>query len=200
MLKKIFPVLAVLAIFITACGPQGTPTLAPAEVEGTAVAAAWTMVAMTQQAIPTNTPVPPTETPSPTPLPTFTPVPLPTNNTPLVIPTATLASGQDNCLKPLNVAEAGPQSNVRIENDSGGNVTLSLNLATNLFGQCGNLSYTLAKKEKLVISLPKGEYFAYAWITYSDGDTSNASGYIVNRVGDNHQFNVIIRKEVIVVP
>lgn len=201
MLKKILPVLAVIAIFITACGPQGTPTLAPAEVEGTAVAAAWTMVAMTQLAIPTATPLPPTETPSPTPLPTFTPAPLPTESAPLVLPTATQAAGgQDNCLKPLNVAEAGPQSNVRFENDSGGNVQLSLNLSTNLFGQCGTLVYTLAKKEKLVVSLPKGEYFAYAWITYSDGDTSNASGYINNRVGDNHQFDVVIRKETIVVP
>lgn len=201
MLKKIIPVLAALAIFITACGPQGTPTLAPAEVEGTAISAAWTIVAMTQLAIPTATPLPPTETPSPTPLPTFTPAPLPTSGAPLVLPTATQAAGgADNCLKPLNVAEAGPQSNVRFENDSGGNVTLSLNLATNLFGQCGTLVYTLAKKEKLVASLPKGEYFAYAWISYSNGDTSNASGYINNRVGDNHQFDVVIKKEVIVVP
>ncbi|HLA86949.1 MAG TPA: hypothetical protein VJL10_02910, partial [Anaerolineales bacterium] len=64
MLKKLLPVLLAITILLTACGPQGTPTLAPAEVEGTAVAAAWTIVAMTQLAIPTATPVPPTETPS----------------------------------------------------------------------------------------------------------------------------------------
>ena len=63
MFKKVFPLLIALAIFLTACGPQGTPTLAPAEVEGTAVSSAWTMVAMTQLAIPTATPIPPTETP-----------------------------------------------------------------------------------------------------------------------------------------
>ncbi|MDP1714099.1 MAG: hypothetical protein Q8L41_05080 [Anaerolineales bacterium] len=197
MLKKLIPVLLAIAVLLTACAPQGAPTLAPAEVEGTAVAAAWTIVAMTQLALPTATPVPPTETPSPTPLPTFTPFPLPTLE--LSLPTATQATG--DCLKPLNVAEAGPQSSVRLENVSGGNkVTLSLNLRTNLFGQCGYVGYTLGKNEKLVVSLPKGEYYAYAWITYSDGDTSNASGYVNNRVGDNHLFVVKIKKEVISVP
>ncbi|MBE0671266.1 MAG: hypothetical protein IH588_11805 [Anaerolineales bacterium] len=202
MFKKIIPVLAVIAIFITACGPQGTPTMSPADVEGTAVSAAWTVVAMTQMAIPTATPVPPTETPSPTPLPTFTPLPLPTQDT-TILPTATQAAaagGADSCLKPLNVAEAGPTSQVRFENETGGTVTLSLNLSTNAFGQCGALVYTMGKAEKLILALPKGEYFAYAWITYPNGDTSNASGYVNNRVGDNHMFAAKIRKEAIIVP
>ncbi len=203
MLKKIMPVLAAIALFITACGPQGTPTMSPAEVEGTAVAAAWTMVAMTQLAIPTATPLPPTETPVPTSLPTFTPVALPTQSTPLVLPTATQAAGggPDDCsTKLLNFGEAGPQSNVRFENDTGGTVILSLNLSTNAFGQCGNVSYNLAKNEKLTVSLPKGEYFAWAWIKYANGDTSTASGYVNNRVGDNHGFVVKIKKDIIVVP
>jgi hypothetical protein len=117
MTKKLLPILAALAIFLAACGPQGTPTLSPEEVQGTAVAAAWTMVAMTQEAIPTNTPVPPTETPSPTPLPTFTPLPLPTQE--LVVPTATTASSSGgNCNGPINMGEAGPTSRVRIENET----------------------------------------------------------------------------------
>jgi hypothetical protein len=119
-----------------------------------------------------------------------------------LLPTATQAAttgGVDNCLHPLNVAEAGPQSNVRFENDSGGiKVTLSLNLATNLHGQCGTLVYVLGKNEKLTVSLPKGEYFAYAWIEYKNGDTSTASGYFVNKVGDNHLFPVLIKADVII--
>jgi len=201
MFKKVFPLLIALAIFLTACGPQGTPTLAPAEVEGTAVSSAWTMVAMTQLAIPTATPIPPTETPSPTPLPTFTALASPTLSAPLLPPTATLApAGQDNCLKPLNIGEAGPQSGVRFENQTGGTVSLSLTLNTNEFGQCGALSYSMSKNEKLVLSLPKGVYFAYAWITYADGSTGNSSGMVNNRVGDNHQFKAVIKKEAIVVP
>lgn len=205
MFKKIIPALAVIAIFLTACGPQGTPTLAPAEVEGTAVAAAWTVVAMTQMAIPTATPVPPTETPSPTPLPTFTPLPLPTLETPLVLPTATqqAAGSSGSCDGLLNVGEAGPRSNVRIENESGGQVTFSLWLSPpNAFGQCGFMPGlpVLAKNEKVIISLPKGEYYAYALIAYPDGSSSGASGYVNNRVGDDHLFAAKIRKEIIVVP
>ncbi len=205
MLKKIIPVLAVLAIFITACGPQGTPTMAPGDVEGTAVSAAWTVVAMTQMAIPTATPIPPTETPSPTPLPTFTPLPLPTQET-IVLPTATQqASGSSGgtCDGLMNIAEAGPRSNIRLENESGGVATVSLWLGTpNAFGQCGFIPgiTPMAKGEKRVLSIPKGEYYAYALIALSGGTSSSAWGYVNNRVGDDHQFGVKIRKDVIVVP
>lgn len=201
MFKKIIPVLTLLSLLLAACGQQAEPTLSPEEVSGTAIAAAWTIVAQTQAAIPTNTPVPPTETPSPTPLPTFTPEPLPTID--IALPTATATSqAQGKCEGPLNLAEAGPQSNVRLENETGGTVTLSLHLGegTNAFGQCGFLGYTLTKNQKLVVSLPKGTYFAYAFINYANGDTGQASGYINNRVGDNHLFVVKIKKETIVVP
>lgn len=78
MIKKIIPTLALLAVILSACGGQpAEPTLSPEQVQGTAISAALTMVAMTQAAIPTNTPLPPTEAPSPTPLPTYTPFPSP---------------------------------------------------------------------------------------------------------------------------
>lgn len=198
-MKKSILVLVAVAVLLTACGPQGTPTLAPAEVEGTAVAAAWTMVAATQQAIPTATPLPPTETPSPTPLPTFTPLPLPT----LEIPTETPKAATGACDGVMNITEAGPQSQIRIENETGGTVTLSLWLGTpNAFAQCGFIPglTPLTKNEKRVISIPKGNYYAYALIAYSGGKSGTASGYVNNRVGDYHLFVVKIKKEVIVVP
>jgi len=205
MIKKIIPTLALLAVILTACGGQpAEPTLSPEQVQGTAISAALTMVAMTQAAIPTNTPLPPTEAPSPTPLPTYTPFPSPTPDFAL-LPTATQAAaasgsgGEDNCLHPINRGEAGPTSNIRFENETGGTVTLSLNLRTNLHGQCGAETYIVKKNEKLVISMPKGEYFAYAWIEYPNGDTSNASGFINNRVGDNHLFVVKIKAESLLV-
>ncbi len=204
MIKKIIPVLAALALFITACGPQGTPTLAPAEVEGTAVSAAWTVVAMTQLAIPTATPVPPTETPSPTPLPTFTPMPLPTLETPFSLPTATQQAGSSggSCDGLLNMAEAGPKSNIRVENESGGTVTFSLWMDVNAFGQCGFVPGIgqFSKGEKRVMTIPKGVYTAWALIALPGGGSSTATGIVNNRVGDNHQFVVKIRKDVIVVP
>src|SRR5688572_15292045 len=125
MLRKIIPIMAVLAILLTACGAQGTPTLSPEEVSGTAISMASTMVAQTQAAIPTNTPIPPTQTASPTPLPTFTLEALPTIQ---VIPSTATSKPQGSCEGPLNIAEAGPRSDIRFENQTGGTVTLSLHL------------------------------------------------------------------------
>lgn len=108
MKKLLFTILASI-LLISACGPEPVPTISAEEVQGTAVAAAWTMVAETQAAIPTATPVPPTETPLPTPLPTNTiaPLEIPTQSLdgltqPVAAqPTATTASSANECDKPL---------------------------------------------------------------------------------------------------
>lgn len=193
MLKRVSITLLGAALLLSACGAQGTPTMAPADVQNTAVAAAFTMVAMTQAAIPTNTLPPPTDTPSPTPLPTFTPLPAPTLDPLLTLPTPTtqaVSSDPNSCNKPLNVAEAGRLQRVRIENATGGSINISLNLyVKNAFGQCGALSYTLQKNAKLSIQIPVGSWYAYAWITpkgTSSGSFEINQGYtdlIVIKVG-----------------
>ena len=164
MLKRILPILLALSVLLTACGAQGTPTMAPADVEGTAVSSAWTMVAATQMAIPTATALPPTETPAPTPLPTFTPPPLldlPTA-TLFNLPTPTTVSAADDCNHPLNVGEAGETNRMRVENASGGTIAwLSLNLSKNAFGQCGALSWSnIGNGGKFIVDLPKGIWWA----------------------------------------
>jgi hypothetical protein len=197
MLKKILPILLALTILLTACGSQGTPTMAPADVQNTAVAAAWTVVAMTQAAIPTATPLPPTETPMPTLLPTFTAEPLiiPTLEPLLPPPANTVPPDPSNCNKPLNVAEAGPTNPMRIENNSGGPINLSLNLATNAFGQCGALSYSVPKNGKQVINIPKGSWWAYAWITYPNGTSGTSEGSFLINPGDFDMLRIIVGKE-----
>jgi hypothetical protein len=197
MFRKILPVFTIIAIFLVACGQQAEPTLSPEEVSGTAVAAAWTIVAETQAAIPTNTPVPPTETATPTELPTFTPEPLPTIDV-ATFPTATTASqSQGECEGMLNVQEAGPRSDVRIENETGGPVTFSLWLEKNAHGQCGFVYTTpLAKNEKRIMSLPKGVYL----LSFFADNGGNGYCHVNNRVGDNHLFAVKIRANVCVVP
>jgi len=204
MLKRIFPILLILAVFLSACGAQGTPTMAPVDVQNTAVSAAWTMVAATQQAIPTATPLPPTETPSPTPLPTFTPEPiqiLPTLPQ-ISLPTATSASSASNCLKPLNMGEAGPVTPIRIENVSGGVLTtVSLNLVegSNKFGQCGALTVTNVGRDSTVtLEVPRGTWWVYAWITYKNGSTGNASGSFVISTSYEDLISVVVQKEIIV--
>ncbi len=200
MSRKILPLLAAFAMLIAACGAEAAPTLSPEEVQGTAVAAAWTMVAATQEAIPTNTPVPPTNTPEPTPLPTFTPEPLPTQPI-LILPTATTASSSgDPCNRPLNIAEAGPQSRVRFNNMTGGNITaLSLYLNPNAFSQCGYIVTTLAKNGVTTLSLPKGEWWVAALIDYGGNKSGYSSGPMTNKVADNHLFDVNILPERVVV-
>ena len=199
-MKKVLPLILTIAVLLTACGPEATPTMSPVDVEGTAVAAAWTIVAATQQAIPTATPLPPTETPSPTPLPTNTPEPLPTLEE-LPSPTATDSSllGSGSCEGIMNMGEAGPTSQVRVENESGAPVTFSLWLGTpNGFGQCGFVPglTPLIKNEKRVMQLPKGNYYLY----FIGDKSGTGSCYVNNRVGDNHGFAVKIKQNICVVP
>ena len=209
MNKKLIFALTLFAVLLAACGGQpAEPTLSAEEVQGTAVSSAFTMVAQTQAAIPTNTPLPPTETPSPTPLPTFTAVVLPSPTTDFaLLPTATQAAANNSnsapCSGILNLSEAGPQSNVRFENDTNkGTVSLSIYMyCPNDFGQCGSMSgnpYVLLPNATLTVSLPKGLYYAYAWITFKNGDVSSAEGNFINKIGDNHLFPVIVKDDFIV--
>lgn len=177
MFKKVLPILVALAFLLTACGAEpAPPTMSAADINSTAIAAAQTMVAQTQAAIPTATPLPPTETPSPTPLPTFTPPPVIPTLEQLILPTATVASSDpNNCNRLLNVAEAGPTKNVRIENTLKSNVNLSLTLwEPNLFGQCGSIGYQLTKNQQLKVGLPSGSWYAYAWVL-GTGDVAQST-------------------------
>src|SRR5574342_946201 len=115
MRKLLFIILASIFL-IAACSPAAEPTMSAEEVQGTAVAAAWTLVAETQAAIPTATPVPPTEAPLPTALPTNTIAPLSLPTQQLVVPsqpvvaqpTATAAASSNDCNKPLASDPDGP--------------------------------------------------------------------------------------------
>src|SRR5262245_11010868 len=70
-----------ITLMMSACGARGaqtTPTVNAIDIQNTISAAAFTVVAETQAAIPTATPLPPTATFTDTPAPTDTLVPLPT--------------------------------------------------------------------------------------------------------------------------
>ena len=198
-MKKILQISLVLAALLSACGPQGTPTMSAADVQGTAVAAAWTMVAMTEAAIPTATPIPPTNTPSPTLPPTDTPLPPPTSSFPTALPTQN-ASGTDTCVHPLNMGEAGPKHTTLIKNQSGGTINLSLTLYTpNAFGQCGSISWGgVAKNGSITVGLPAGYWFAYAWVTLSGGKSAEVSGSFFVQPAQFDKIELCVRSEVIV--
>ena len=164
----------VLSLFVSACGAQATPTVNPVDIQHTAEAAAFTMVAQTQAAIPTATPLPPTEAPTLTSLPTLTPITSPTldgqNSTPTgltVTPQTNLptftpqasGSGTDPCNQALT-AWQGPSANLNIVNETRprGTIILSLYVVTEL-GQCGYLYVTGDS-----ITGPVGQYSAGAFV------------------------------------
>ena len=166
----------VFSLFATACGAQATPTVNPVDIQHTAEAAAFTMVAQTLESMPTSTPLPPTETPVPTlaatntPLPTLTPDGLsttpaaagitPAANIPTFTPQASSGSGQDPCNQPLTSWE-GPTANFTVVNETKplGTIVLSMYVVTEL-GQCGYLAIFGDS-----FSGPIGQYSAGAFVT-----------------------------------
>jgi len=203
MRRLILLVAILLTLLLSACGAQATPTISPVDVQNTAIAAAFTMVAQTQASIPTATPLPPTETPAPTALPTNTLPPLPTLDLPtassfLQPTTAPTSSGGDNCVHPLDMGEAGPKHKTLVKNQSGGSANLSLNLYTpNAFGQCGAISYSLGKNESVMAELPSGYWFAYAWLTLK-GNQSTSSGSFFVQPSQFDKLELCIRKDNII--
>ncbi len=154
-------ILLALSILLSACGAEATPTVDMAAIQNTAVAMAWTMAAQTAAAVPTNTPVPPTPTftptPAATPTPPFTPTPL---------PTSTRDTSSNPCLQPLT-HWTGAEARVIIQNETGGNVTLSLCLyGGNAKGYQGSVSTSFGKGGT-GLTLPLGCYSAYAWVNTS---------------------------------
>ncbi len=140
--KSILTINAVLVLLLSACGAKAVPTVNPAQVQASAVAAANTMVAMTQAAVPTETPVPPTVAVTDTPQPTPTIPPLPTNpvlNSPVLpSPTAvTSSSSGGECSGSIKASKGETLATITINNKTNVLLGVSLYLNKNSFGDCG---------------------------------------------------------------
>jgi len=187
----------VIAMLISACGAPAAPTMQAVDVQNTAVAAAFTMVAETQAAIPTATPLPPTEPPTLTPLPTNTPLPLPTSATSVVISSPTTASvsgnnsGGDPCATRVLSAPEGRETVIKIANTTKLGVTVSIYLnETASKGACGYRGYTIAKNDSVVITdLVQGCYNLWAWSENAKGKF-NSSGYGCINNSDKWTFEI----------
>jgi hypothetical protein len=164
----------ILAMLISACGAEPPPpTINAADVQNTAIAAAMTMVAQTQAAIPTATLPPPTETPTETPLPTDTPLPLPTLNVTLTSTTAPVSNsggGGDPCQTRVLSPERGRETIIRVVNTTKVTVTVSMYLnETASHGECGYRSFQLTKNNDIVYTdLVQGCYDLWAFSSTSD--------------------------------
>ena len=165
MKKRLFYVVAAIVMIVaSACGPASEPTPDILAIQDTAVALAFTTVALTEAALPTMTPIPtqpPTPAETPTPFPTLPPLSTPTS---LVgTPTSTAA---DLCNQPPPFEPKGTTVQVRFVNESKGQVNLSFGmLEENDEGECGTYSFSIAPQASPVVEVLSGCYWAYAWIT-----------------------------------
>ncbi len=182
---KQLTILLTITLLVSACGAEPVPTTNPADVQLTAVAAAFTIVAETQGALPTDTPLSPTETASPTSAPTNTAVSLPTLEGPTLAATATVAASGGGAATPyycdtrvLSWAPKGRSTIIRIVNPNKVPVTVSLYLnETQDHNECGYRSYNISKQNDVVISdLVQGCYNLWAWSTDPQTSFQVASG------------------------
>jgi len=163
MERNALVVAVVFMLLVGACAPQAAPTANAVDIQHTAEAAAFTVVAQTEEAMPTKTAVPSTEAPSSTPSPTKT---LGTATVDPLLPTVTNAlvstvqpttdTSLDNCNKPLTSWKA-PTANFSLINETKpeGKIVLSLYVVTE-FGECGYLND--------VSTGPAGMYSAGAFV------------------------------------
>jgi hypothetical protein len=187
-MKRIWILLAIAALVLTACGPEPEPTMSPADVQGTAMAAALTMVAETQAAIPTATPLPPTEASTATPFPTNTVAPLslasPTgaiSALPATLPTNTSVpsvGGNDSCNQILTSWD-GESAKITVKNATKPQGTIVLSIWVNTtMGQCG---YIPANPNSFYI--PMGTFSAGAFVN-GKKDFKVFGGGVINRTGN----------------
>ena len=168
-LKSVSTIL--IAVLLSACGAQATPTINPVDVQNTAVAGAFTLVAETQAALPTVTPVPPTETATQTqtPLPTNTPLTLLTSATtltPVAVAASTSTAGGDPCLtRILSWSPKGRPANIHIINTTRAVITISLYLnETADHFECGYRVYEIGSRSDVFITdLVQGCYTLWAF-------------------------------------
>jgi hypothetical protein len=165
----ILTLVLMLTLTLTACGAEAEaiPTINPMDLQGTVAAEAFTMIAETQAAIPTATPVPPTDTPTNTPLPTDTPLPAPSSGVGTFTPIPNSSSGGgDPCInQPLPPTLKGETVKIRINNSTKATLAFSIYLSqTTPEVVCGYRTYTIAPQESLVINnLVEGCFTLWAW-------------------------------------
>ena len=150
-----------ITLIVSACGPEATPTIDPVDVQSTVVAAAFTIIAETEAAIPTVT-----SSPSPTPTITATNTAWSTNT---VAPLPTLdatSTPNDACANQLlPVPLEGEKIKIRIDNPTKGTINVSVYLQQRPDQSvCGYRAYILAPQNSLVINdLVEGCYTLWAW-------------------------------------
>jgi hypothetical protein len=163
-LKSILFIAIVLTFTLNACGAKAVPTVDPAQVQASAVAAANTMVAMTQAAIPTQTPLPPTAAATDTPQATPTIPALPTSPILASPTTAPVSSNPGGGCAYLSVSKGERKAYILVVNKTNELIGVTFYLKQNAFGDCGYWSSQVNPHDSLSITnLPQGCYYFGTW-------------------------------------
>jgi hypothetical protein len=154
-----------LALVISACGAQATPipTVDPVDIQNTMAAAAFTMIAETQAAVPTSTPPP---TPTDTPIPTITLPPLPPLDATFTAAPSDNSGGTDPCINQVLPATlVGDPVKIRVNNTTKAALSFSIYLnQTTPQVKCGYRAYTIEPGQALVLNdLVEGCFTLWAW-------------------------------------
>jgi hypothetical protein len=183
----------ILTILLSACGAKPVPTVDPAQVQASAIAAANTMVAMTQAAMPTETPIPPTVAPTDTPQPTPTIPPIDTIPV-LASPTTAPASSSssDEC-KFLSVSKGEKMAKIVFNNRTGVLMGVSFYLKKNAFGDCGYWSTQVKPNSSITITnLPTGCYYVGTWTLSGKPDFQNLGYPFCDTITDKFTINATV--------
>jgi hypothetical protein len=166
---SILTLILMITLMTSACGARGaeaTPTVNPVDLQSTMAAAAFTMIAETQAAIPTATPIPPTATFTNTPIPTDTLPPLPAPGGTLTPVPNGNSGGVDPCINQILPATlVGDPVKIRINNSTKVAVNFSIYLnQTTPQGKCGYRAYMIDPGQALILNdLVEGCYTLWAW-------------------------------------
>jgi len=187
-MQPILIIPTVLAFVLSACGAKETPT---PDVQATAMAAAGTMIAETQAAMPTETPVPPTVAATETPQATPTIPPLPTS--PLLPSPTTASTSGDDCNHPISLSHGEKFGVFKVNNKSKQLITVSFYLEKNLFADCGYYAFQLqANSSATITSLPIVSCYWISAISFGSSPFRNNAGKDICNGYSTDKFTVNI--------
>ncbi len=185
-MKRLLPLILILTILLSGCGAlnsatpaaDATATISVEDIRATADAMVYAMLTQTQAAMPTNTPVPPTETPTLVPTATITLVPTiaedaattddvaatPTTEAAAIIPTSTTASTSSATFpcteKPLTAWEVN-SATVTVTNNVPNTQAYVFFCITTIDGQAGYITVNAGSSAQI----PYGYVTATAWVS-----------------------------------
>ena len=180
---SILPLASIIVMAVSACGAKAAPqpTVDVAAIQLTSASVALTMIAYTQAAIPSVTPVPPTATFTATASPTSTFLPPPVAGVTSTPGPNGSAGGENDCInKRMPDLLQGETIKVRLNNTTKSALTISVNLnQTATQHQCGYRTYSAAAGQPVVINdLIVGCYSIWAW-------NPDPKGYFIVTNGTN---------------